>query len=256
MDLNTNDAVMYITKAQISKVMAEENITDYDIYDSISFKGKTPAKKITFIVELLDGTIYSNSTSVDVRIRAISDVNTAKSVLDRYGQEFTLADSIVTIENAFVQQSYETPTVEEQFNEVDSTYLATVSINGTFIIGLDILTMETLTIDGEEINVFDFQYNFNTTTNPQAFSSTNSRTITKNNTGIFSISFVLDSSNTAFLNKVLSIALGTESLNTSFNVSFSIGDQSLEISSDFKLISDVYSQKKGEIPTHTITLGR
>jgi len=256
MDLSINETVMYITKAQIAKVMAQKGITDYDIYDSLVFKGKETSKKVTFVVELLDGTIYDNSTNIDVRIKAISDVNTAKAILDLYGQEFTLADMIVTVKDAFIQQSYETPTVEEQFEEADSSFLSTVSMQGTFVIGLDILTMETLTIDGEEIDVFDFSYSFSTNPNPQAFASSNSRTSTMNLTSSFSVSFILDSANTTFLNKVLGIALGSTSLNSAFSVSFSIGDQSLEMNTSLKLLNDSYSQKKGQIPVHTITLGR
>lgn len=259
MEYTVNETIFKIVQAEITKVCADLDITNYAFYDEQTFqKTELDNDKITIVLVSNTGTCYFNSTVVPITLNVIStenEVAIAKVFADTFASEFTLVDPLITIENAYIQQAYSTPKIQSNFEEIDNGFRSLVSFNGTFVVAYNIDSVKNLNVDNETISVQALSIAFSCSPNPQPFYTSDSRTINMNKFGTFTINFAMENISSTFLTKVSNIVLGNASLNTTFNFNFLMGQTQIT-NIPLKLIDWKYKQNKGEVPITTLTFTR
>jgi len=259
MELTLNETIYKVIVAQFNKTCADLGIDNYEILDEQEFANKeVESNKIYIILASQQGTDFFRSSVLPVEINIISEDNTlknAKILADTFGTEYTLADTLINVENAYIQQAYTTPQVKSNFEEIDNGYRSIISFVGTFVVAYDIDSVQSITVDGELVKVTGFKVIFTASPDPQPFYISKARANTINKFGSFNINFSIESIHSNFLSKVNSIAIGEESINSVFTFSFSIGAQALS-NTELKLVDYVYTQNKGEIPQLSLTFTR
>lgn len=259
MELTLTETILKVLKAQFNKTCADLGITNYEIFDEQEFANKEVEEdKIYIILTAKPGTDFYKSSVVPVDINIVSEQNTlqvAKQLADFFGTEWTLEDTLIGITNAYIQQAYTTPTVQTNFEEIDNGYRSIVSFTGTFVIAYNILSINSILIDGVEVKVAGLSMTFTNSPDPQPFYTSKTRVKTINKFGSFSINITVETIDSAFMNKVNSITLGDATINNNFLFAFSLGTQSL-LDGNLKLIDWHFTQNKGEIPQATMTFSR
>lgn len=259
MELTLTETILKVLKAQFNKTCADLSITNYEIFDEQEFANKEVEEdKIYIILTAKPGTDFYKSSVVPIDINIISEQNTlkvAKQLADFFGTEWTLENTLINISNAYIQQAYTTPSVQTNFEEIDNGYRSIISFTGTFVIAYNILSIQSILVDGEEIKITGLTMAFTNSPDPQPFYTSKARAKTINKFGAFSVCITLETIDSNFMTKVNGITLGDTTINNNFLFAFSLGTQSL-LDGNLKLIDWHFTQNKGEIPQATMTFSR
>lgn len=227
------------------------NIVVSDEQAFIKLKKLEP-NTIYVVIKMLSSIIAYDGKIQPVQLMILSESNSlviAKNLFTKFAETYNLTSE--TVGSDLIKQTYETPVVMDNFEQVGYGFNSLLYVSGTLFILESILDLSNLTIDDDEIKITSFHLVYSMTGNTQPVSSDKISTTVKSVSTV-NCSFVIPmiGAYSDFIKKVLNIKAGNLSGNTSFNFKFTIAD--IDFDFDMKLISSEFSTAPNSAPGLTL----
>lgn len=257
--MTINDKILELIKKNLMLIM-EKDIEYYSKYNILISNEQQYVKEkerksgnIYIVVRFLPSTIIFGQKVLPITINAIAEKNkieTCQRLLLEFSETYTLTFN----EDETIYQTYTTPTVLSNFNEIFNGFRSLLYLSGSYLISESSNPFKVY-IHGEEepIPCISITPSFDVQLDSQAFYGNNNFTKSVARIGTFSISITTYLYDNDFINKAIKMALKTEPVNSSFyfDLKFKNGLKLENI--ECKIINATFSQNVGEFPIVTLS---
>lgn len=241
---------VYLSNEQQFEEQNENDELDMDaIYIVVSFQPAT----LTYGLKVIPFTLEVISSG--------NKIEPTQRLLFEYAQTYNLKNKVY-LENGLMTQTYSTPTIVNNFNDISYTLRSLFMMGGTILLGENTANIENLTFEynGVEVKLepLTFSSDFTVQLDTQATYNTKNLTRSKGKIGTRTISFIVYEQHNVLFELLKAIEFGDDifapdNVNTDFNFSFKyIGKDKLYTQS-YKLVNYTTQQNVGEMAIATLT---
>lgn len=261
--------IMEIIQNQMLEIMQDdlEYYKKYNIILSneqqfIKNKDRTP-NSIYIVVKFAPSSLNYGQFVQSITVTALAEQNkfdVCQRLLLEYVSRYHLSEPIY-VGDDIIKQTYTTPAVMSNFNEMDYGYRTLMHFSGVFLVGensnpLIKISWENELGELEEIPFLTSHWNWNTQLDSQGFYSTNGRTTSEARTGTFVLGFSIFQTSSDFCTKILEMvfdnSLGVNQTFT-FTLQFKNG---ISRQMDLKCVQVENNQNIGEFPSIVLSFTR
>lgn len=204
---------------------------------------------IYVVIKKLSSTIAYDGRIIPVQLMVLSEANSAKVAFELMN-EFASVNNLSTYNDGdnLVKQMYNTPQVVSNYTPVAYGFNSLIYVSGTLYVLENIIDLTTLKIDTNLIEVSSFNCAYAMTGNTQPIGGDKISSTVKS-VATFNVSFVLPMIDrySTLITKVLNIMNNTNSGNTDFVFSFTIGSASF--SYNMKLTGATFTTAPNSAPS-------
>lgn len=270
------DMIINLLSEQFVGVMQQ----DYDYYKNYKFvlsneqqfnnrneKGNIDPNSIYIIVRFQAATLTYGLKVIPFTMDVFSIANNiepSQRLLFDYAQKYNL-NNIVYKENGLITQTYSTPTIVNNFNQVGKDFRSMFMMGGTILIGENTSNIEYMEIDinGEKVKLepLSIAEDFSIQLDTQATYNSHNITTSKAKIGTKTFNIVLYKQNNAFFKLIKAIEfelfdIAPKGVNTEFDFTFKyIGDDT-KYTKTFHLVNHTSQQNVGEMAVSNLTFTR
>ena len=240
---------------------------DIKICDERSFEGwyndcTLDPTTIYVIVSFNEGDIWFGNTVVPIDLTVYSEeekYEITRQLLTYFATTFNFVSGSGTNSATYIQ-SYEVPTMREEFVKCGTNYRAIFDLAGTFVYGENVSGISELYIDNEKITFLNIECNITMTPSSANLGNLNERTTTKNKCATFTLTLSIPSVlNSNIVSKLDGILFGNTNINSVFNVRIKKGGIWYPTNSTdsraLKVVDIDFSQEITGIPMYSIGFG-
>lgn len=220
---------------------------------------------IYIVVKFMPATLNFGQSVLPITINAMGErnkIDVCQHLLLEFAQTYNLGDPITSGDD-IIKQVYTSPTVLNNFNDVDIGFRSLFYMSGTFLIGSSINSIESISynIGGgrhQEIDFLASSWAFDIQLDSQAFFGTNSRTKSKSRIGTLTLNITSYLLENVFFSKILGIAwnnttLAPDGIKSVFKLTVKFKSGLTVTDMDFMLVNVAEQQNIGEFPVVTLT---
>ena len=272
MNKNINGQIFELIKRQFFKIM-QGDVDYYKNYNIVLSNEQQYVKDeerqsntIYIVVKFLPSSLLFGQYVQNITIDAVSEQNgieVCKTLLNEYASNYNLkADENRVNEDGEIKvytmkQTYTTPMVSSNFNEIFYGFRSLFSMNGTFVVSDRANTFD-LYYNGKKVECLSNQWNYTGTPSTQPYFDNKNFTRSIVQYGTFSFNFNTFLLDDELINKCLQVALkdvGSQpkGVNTDFTFTIQFKNGIKLENQVFKLVGVQTQQNIGEIPVITIT---
>lgn len=219
--------------------------------------------KIYVVVKILPASVNFGQRIVPITINAVSERNkieVCQRLLNEFSIEYNLKMGSLEDEDDssiihYTTQTYTTPAVSGNFNEVMDGYRSLFYMSGTFLISENANVFSLSYVKDEEeskVETITSSFSIDVQNDVQATYDSNDFTRSSPMIATMTIGFTGYFVSDGIMLDILSIAKN-KSLNQKFNLKLTFRDGT-EISGDFRLVNMSVQQNVGEMPVASITM--
>ena len=262
-----NEEIIELLAMQFGKVMRgdEEYYSPYRVLISNEqqyIKTKDRDKNAIYIVvRFLPASLNFGQTVLPITINAIAErnkIDVCQRLLLEFAQTYNLTDD----ESGTIKQTYTSPSIMSNFNEMFDGFRSLFYMSGTFLISKNANPFKVyVSGESEEIDCITVSDTFDVQLDTQAFFNTDNFTKSVGTVGTFTLNITSYLMDTDFLNKVLAVKLKDlkkqpAGVNTTFrfDIVFKNGYEARDW--DFKLVNATVQEEIGELPIISMTFTR
>ena len=241
---------VYLSNEQQFEEQNENDELDIDaIYIVVSFQPAT----LTYGLKVIPFTFEVISSA--------NKIEPTQRLLFEYAQTYNLKNKVY-LENGLMTQTYSTPTVLNNFNDISYGLRAMFMMGGTILLGENTSNVEHIIFEfnGETIKLepLTFSSDFTVQLDIQATYNSNNITRSKAKIGTKTISFSLYEQNNIFFKLLKAIEYenllyAPDGLNTDFTFNFKYTNDNEEYYQTYKLAKHTIQQNVGEMAVCSIT---
>ena len=262
MNKNINEMLFELIKRQFVKVM-QNDVDRYKGYNIVLSNEQQfvknrdrQANTIFIVVKFLPSSFLFGQYLQNITIEAISEQNgidVCRTLIQEYGLNYNLKDesSFIDREKYLIKQTYTSPMVASNFNEMFIGYRSLFSMSGTFLVSNKANTYD-LYYNGELVECLSNTWDLTITPNTQPYFNGKNFTRSIGQYGTLSINLSTYLLDTPLINKCLEIASKQASIDTPFQLTLKF-KSSVEMIETFKLVGFSTQENIGEIPVASLT---
>jgi len=211
---------------------------------------------IYLVIKFYPATVNFGQSVLPFSVTGLTErnkVELARQLLLTYAETYNLVKNNDTI------QIYQAPTIESNFNEVYDGFRSVISMNGTLVIGNDILNIKVSYQKSasvwEQIDYITINPIFSNTLDTQPYSSVGNHTTSVGKFGTFTLSLSTYLSNTTFITNLLKVSTYAAGYtpNTTFTIKLEYGS-GISATKTLRLVTLSTSQDLGNLPYIAVTL--
>lgn len=230
----------------------DEGLDENSIYIVVSFQPAT----LTHGLKIIPFTFEVIGTG--------NKIEPTQKLLFEYAQRFNLKNKVY-LENGLMTQTYSTPTIVNNFNDVSYEMRSMFMMGGTILIGENTANLESLTIkinDEElELDFLTFASDFTVQLDTQATYNSNNITRSVSKIGTRTISFTVYEKHNVFFDLLKAIEyekidIAPYGVNTDFEFTFKYVNKEETYIQKYKLVNHTIQQNIGEMALATLTFTR
>lgn len=226
------------------------------------------ANAIYLVVKFMSTSVNYGQIVMPITLNAVGEQNhieVCQHLLLEFAQSYNLKEDITFTQDEItyiVKQIYTSPQVVTNFNEIFAGFRSLFYMSGTFLIGENSLPISSITctaIDSTEINyelkLLSTAWEWSNQLDSQAYTGTNSRTVSRAKVSTLTLSVVVYLVNNDFFSKILGMAFDNTTISPKKNKSvfyFTIvlGDNVFTVTDmAFRLANAHGQQDVGNFPT-------
>lgn len=216
---------------------------------------------IYIVVKFLPATLNFGQTVVPITITAVSEHNKLE-VAQKLLLEFAQTYNLKTSDDGEIKQTYTSPSVLSNFNDIGYGFRSLMYMSGTFLISENSNPITKLRWSNggeyEDIEILSYQDSFDIQLDSQAFSDSDNITRSVGKIGTFTMSFTTYMTETAFLNDINAVVMSDlkrmpKGVNSTFTFYIERRNGSKMAGVDFKLVNATNQQNIGELPVISLT---
>lgn len=230
----------------------------------IKNKDKHP-NSIFIVVKFLPGSFNYGQFVQPITINALAEqnkFNVCQKLLNEYVARWHYSETR-EVGNDLIKQTYTTPSVMSNFNEIFEGYRSLIYTSGVFLVGENSNPLEEMswfnskTQKFEKIPFITSTWNWESQLDPQAFYSTRGRTESKIRTGTFSVNFTIFQKDSNFCNEFLNLIVSDdeEPIDIDFILKF-VWRNGKAKTLTMKCLSILGNQNIGEFPVVSLNFTR
>lgn len=258
------DTITELLIRQFAEIMAKDS--DYYSAYHILFSNEQQFMKeqdrekgaIYIVVKFLPASLNFGQTILPITINAIAERNkieVCQKLLLEYAQTYNLTNN----EDLTIKQTYTSPAVSSNFNEIFDGFRSLFYMSGTFLISANSNPISVY-VSGEEsaLDCITAALDFNVQLDTQPFFDTNNITKSIAKIGTLTLNFTSYLTDIEVINKVLAIATvdlekAPDGINTTFNFDIVFRNGYALKNVAFKLVNAAMEQNIGELPVIGLT---
>lgn len=188
-------------------------------------KEKTISQNTIYVViKYLASDITFGAKVQPVQILCISEensLNKAQELLTKFTEE---SNFLAVLENStFTKHQYTSPVVLSNFEEIGFGKRSILYFTGSISILENVIDVNSLKIDGVDIQQLGFTISYQMTPNTQQMNSENIASSVKT-VAVLSLGLTIPLTATTVTTKIINIMNGTNNGNQNFNISFNLGE--------------------------------
>lgn len=229
-----------------------DELDENDIYIVVSFQPAT----LSYGLSIIPFTFEVVGTA--------NKIEPTQRLLFEYAQQYNLKNKVY-LKDGVITQTYSTPTIVNNFNDIYDGMRSMFMMGGTFLIGENTSNLETLTINvnGEEIKIEPLSVSTNFTVQLDTQATYNSNNITRSisKIGTKTLTFTVYEKNNAFFDLLKAIEyemldIAPNGINTDFTFTFHYIGKDQLYTQTYKLVNHTTQQNIGEMAVASLTFTR